>query len=88
MDDWEGQTPVAEQVPVVGHILTLIERRDWVRLERLLAADVHWTTGVEEHLRGPKAVIAVLQVDPVPGPPAYHEVDADGRLARWIDKMG
>jgi hypothetical protein len=79
---------MAEQVPVVGNILTLIERRDWGRLERFLAPDVHWTTGIDEQLRGPTEVIATLQDDPVPGPPAFHEVDGDGRLARWIDKVG
>lgn len=57
------------------------------RLERFLAPDVHWTTGIEEHLHRPAEVIARLQGDPVPGPPAYHEVDGDGRLMRWIDKM-
>lgn len=72
----------------MGNILTLIERRDWARLERFLAPDAHWTTGVEEQLRGPTEVIATLQNDPVPGPPAFHEVDADGRLTRWIDKVG
>lgn len=79
---------MAEQVPVVGNILSLIERRDWVRLERFLAPDVHWTTGIEEHLRGPAEVIASLRDDPVPGPPAYHETRADGLLTRWIDKAG
>lgn len=44
---------MAEQVPVVSNVLSLIERRD-----------------------------------PVPGPPACHQVDEDGRLVRWIDKMG
>ena len=79
---------MAEQVPVVGNILTLIERRDWVRLEQLLAPDVHWTTGIEEHWHGPTEVIARLQEDPVPGPPAYHATRSDGRLVRWIDKAG
>lgn len=79
---------VADQVPVVGNILSLIERRDWARLERFLAPEVHWTTAVEEQLHGPAEVIACLRDDPVPGPPAYHEVSADGRLVRWIDKMG
>jgi hypothetical protein len=27
---------LAEQVPAVGDVLTAIERRDWLRLERLL----------------------------------------------------
>ena len=80
--------PVADQVPVVGNMLSLVERRDWVRLERFLASDVHWTTAVEEQLHGPDAVIDRLRQDPVPGPPAYHEVGDDGRLVRWIDKMG
>ena len=79
---------MAEQVPVVGNILSLIERRDWARLERFVAAEVHWTTGIEEQLHGPTDVIATLRDDPVPGPPAYHEVDAEGRLIRWIDKVG
>lgn len=72
----------------MGNILTLIERRDWARLERCLAPDVHWTTAIEEQLRGRAEVIATLQGDPVPGPPAFHEVDAHGRLTRWIDKAG
>lgn len=80
--------PVAEQVPVVGNILSLIECRDWARLERSLAPDVHWTTAVEEQLHGAAEVIARLRDDPVPGPPAYHETGDDGRLVRWIDKMG
>ena len=79
---------MAEQVPVVGNILALIERRDWERLERFLAPNVHWTTGIEEHLHGPAEVIAILRDDPAPGPPAFHEVDAEGRLTRWIDKVG
>lgn len=79
---------MAEQVPVVGNILSLIERRDWTRLHRFLAPDVHWTTAVEEQLHGPEEVIACLEADPVPGPPAYHETNSEGRLVRWIDKMG
>ena len=79
---------MAEQVPVVGNILSLIDRRDWVRLERFLAPDVHWTTAVEEQLHGPREVIAMLEEDPPPGPPAYHETDQDGLLVRWIDQVG
>ncbi|WP_162599766.1 hypothetical protein [Nocardioides solisilvae] len=79
---------MAEQVPAVGNVLALIERRDWVRLERALAPDVHWTTAIEEQLHGSAAVVALLRTDPVPGPPAYHEVDGRGRVVRWIDKMG
>jgi len=79
---------MAEFVPAVGNILSLIERRDWARLERSLAPDVHWTTAVEEHLHGPAEVIACLRGDPVPGPPAYHDVDERGLLTRWVDKMG
>lgn len=79
---------MAEQVPAVGNILTLIENRDWERLEAALDPGVHWTTPVEEQLHGRAEVIACLRVDPVPGPPAYHEVGEDGRLVRWIDKMG
>ena len=73
---------------MVGNILSLIERRDWTRLERFLAPDIHWTTGIEEHLRGPDEVISCLRDDPPPGPPAYHEIDELGRLVRWIDKVG
>lgn len=79
---------MAEFVPAVGNILSLIERRDWVRLERNLSPEVHWTTAVEEHLYGPAEVIACLRGDPVPGPPAYHDVDEHGLLTRWVDKMG
>lgn len=79
---------MAEHVPAVGAILSLIERRDWARLERALAPGVWWTTAVEEHLHGPAEVIARLREDPVPGPPAFHEVDSGGRLVRWVDKMG
>jgi hypothetical protein len=78
---------VAEQVPAVGSVLTAIERRDWARLERLLDPDVHWTTAVEEHLRGPDEVIARLSEDPPPAPPAYHEVRS-GLITRWIDTPG
>jgi hypothetical protein len=53
---------------------------------RTLGAVEH--RGIEEQLRGPTEVIATLQDDPVPGPPAFHEVDGDGRLTRWIDKVG
>lgn len=73
---------------MVSNILALIERRDWVRLERFLAPNVHWTTGIDEQLHEASRVIATLKDDPAPGPPAFHEVDADGRLTRWIDKMG
>lgn len=79
---------MADQVPAVGNILSLIERRDWTRLEKSLSPDVHWTTAVEEHLHGPAAIIAALQVDPVPGPPAYHDIDEAGLLIRWVDKVG
>lgn len=76
---------MAEQVPAVGDILTLIERRDWRGLERLLDPNVHWTTAAEEHLHGPAEVIARLSDDPPPAAaPAYHEMQ-DGMLVRWID---
>jgi len=78
---------MAEQVPAVGDVLTTIERRDWLRLERLLDPDVHWTTAVEEHLHGPAQVIACLADDPPPAAPAYHEV-RDGLITRWIDTPG
>lgn len=78
---------MADQVPAVGSILTAIEQRDWPRLTSLLAPDVHWTTALEEHLHGPGAVIAQLQHDPPPAPPAYHEL-RDGLLTRWIDTPG
>ncbi|MFT4298530.1 MAG: nuclear transport factor 2 family protein [Aeromicrobium sp.] len=78
---------MAEQVPAVGNILSLIERRDWDRLQAALAPDIRWTTAVEEDLRGPEAVIERLRRDPVPGPPAFHEL-RDGLLVRWIDKVG
>jgi len=78
---------VAEQVPAVGNVLATIERRDWSRLERLLDPEVHWTTAVEEHLHGPREVIACLSADPPPAPPAYHEV-RDGLIVRWIDIPG
>jgi hypothetical protein len=78
---------VADQVPAVGNVLATIERRDWDRLERLLHPGVHWTTAVEEHLRGPAEVIARLSVDPPPAPPAYHEL-RDGLIVRWIDTPG
>lgn len=78
---------MADQVPAVGTILTAIERRDWGRLAFLLAPDVHWTTALEEHLHGRYAVIAQLQHDPPPAPPAYHEL-RDGLLTRWIDIPG
>jgi hypothetical protein len=78
---------VAEQVPAVGNVLATIERRDWLRLERLLDPQVHWTTAVEEHLYGPAQVIARLANDPLPAAPAYHEV-RDGLITRWIDTPG
>ena len=79
---------MAEFVPVVGNILSLIERRDWDRLEGAMAPDIVWITAVEERLHGPAEIIAALKEDPVPGPPAFHEVDEDGRLTHWVDKMG
>ena len=78
---------MAEQVPAVGNVLAAIERRDWARLERLLDPEVHWTTAVEEDLRGAAAVIDRLSRDPPPAPPAYHEL-RDGRVLRWIDIPG
>lgn len=78
---------MAEQVTAVGNILTLIERRDWESLRRDISPDIHWTTAIEEQLHGIDALIACLRSDPVPGPPAYHEV-RDGLLVRWIDKVG
>ena len=79
---------MAEFVPAVGNILSLIERGDWDKLEQNLAPDIHWITAVEEHLHGPADVIAQVRLDGVPGPPAFHEVDAQGRLTYWVDKMG
>ena len=78
---------MAEQVPAVGNVLDAIERRDWDRLERLLHPRVHWTTAVEEHLRGRRDVIERLRNDPPPAPPAYHEL-CDGQIYRWIDTPG
>jgi ketosteroid isomerase-like protein len=78
---------MADQVPAVCDVLDAIERRDWERLRRLLHPDVHWTTAVEEHLHGPDEVIACLEGDPPPAPPAYHE-QRDGRMIRWIDTPG
>lgn len=78
---------MAEQVPAVSNVLDAIERRDWQRLELLLDPEVHWTTAIEEDLRGPGEVIALLQRDPPPAPPAYHEL-RDGRIVRWIDTPG
>jgi hypothetical protein len=78
---------MADQVPAVGNVLDAIERRDWPRLRRLLHPGVHWTTAVEEHLYGPAEVIAVLDEDPPPSPPAYHE-QRDGQIIRWIDSPG
>jgi hypothetical protein len=68
-------------------VLATIERRDWSRLKRLLNPNVHWTTAVEEHLHGPREVIALLANDPPPAPPAFHEV-RDGLIVRWIDIPG
>jgi ketosteroid isomerase-like protein len=78
---------MAEQVPAVGNILTLIERRDWARFEALLHPDVHWSTAAEDELHGPAAVVDRLRRDPPPAPPAYHEL-RDGLLVRWIDVPG
>jgi hypothetical protein len=78
---------VAEQVATVSGVLDAIERRDWERLRRLLHPYVHWTTAIEEQLRGRNNVIAQLERDPPPGPPAFHEL-RDGQVYRWIDKSG
>lgn len=78
---------MAEQAPAVSDVLDSIERRDWGRLRRLLHPEVHWTTAVEEDLRGPDAVVACLAGDPPPAPPTYHEL-RDGRMIRWIDTPG
>jgi hypothetical protein len=78
---------MAEHVPAVCDVLATIERRDWSRLERLLAPEVHWTTAIEEHLYGRREVIALLTDDPPPAPPAFHEV-RDGLIVRWIDIPG
>lgn len=78
---------MAEQGPVVSDVLATIERREWPRLERLLAPNVHWTTAVEEDLHGPREVIALLTTDPLPAPPAFHEVH-NGLIVRWIDTPG
>jgi hypothetical protein len=91
--EWRhDQTPgcelaVAEQVPAVCDVLATIDSRDWLRLERLLDPDVHWTTSVEEHLHGPAEVIVLLADDPPPAPPTFHEV-RDGLIVRWIDTLG
>jgi hypothetical protein len=78
---------VAEQVPAVSGVLLAIERRDWRRLELLLHPEIHWTTAAEEDLHGQREVIDRLSRDPVPAPPAWHEV-RDGRVHRWIDVPG
>ena len=71
----------------MGDVLDAIERRDWPRLGRLLHPEVHWTTAIDEHLHGPDAVIALLEKDPPPAAPSYHEL-RDGRVVRWIDVPG
>ena len=71
----------------MSNVLHAIERRDWERLERLLDPEVHWTTAVEEDLRGPAEVIALLSSDPPPAPPAFCEL-RDGRVVRWVDVQG
>jgi hypothetical protein len=78
---------MAEQVRAVGNILATIERRDWLRLERLLHREIHWTTAAEEDLHGAAEVIDRLSRDPPPAAPAYHDL-RDGRLVRWIDAPG
>jgi hypothetical protein len=78
---------MADQVPAVSNVLATVERQDWTRLHRLLHPEVHWTTAVEEHLHGPKAVITQLEQDPPPAPPAYHDL-RDGQIIRWIDTPG
>ena len=71
----------------MSDVLDAIERRDWERLKRLLDPDVHWTTAVDEQLRGRDEVIDRLSRDPPPAPPAFHEL-VDGRVRRWIDIPG
>ena len=71
----------------MSNVLDAIERRDWERLKKLLHPYVHWTTAAEEHLRGRRNVIARLERDPPPAPPAWHEL-RDGQVYRWIDKPG
>lgn len=78
---------MAEQVPAVSNVLDAIERRDWDRLGELLHPYVHWTTAVEEQLRGRNNVIERLSNDPPPAPPSYHEL-RDGQIYRWIDCPG
>lgn len=78
---------MAEQVPAVGALLTAIEARDWESVAAQLDPAVHWTTACEEHLRGIDAVLAVLQHDPPPAPPSFHEVQG-GVITRWIDCPG
>lgn len=78
---------MAEQVPAVCNVLDAIERRDWDHLRRLLHPEIHWTTAVEEDLRGSAVVIARLERDPPPAPPSYHELRA-GLMYRWIDCPG
>jgi hypothetical protein len=78
---------VAEQVPAVCRVLDAIETRDWPRLERLLHPGVHWTTAVEEQLRGHEQVISRVSRHPPPAPPAWHELQ-DGQILRWIDTPG
>ena len=78
---------MAEQVAAVSNVLDAIERRDWQRLKRLLHPYVHWTTAAEEQLRGRRNVIARLENDPPPAPPAWHEL-RDGQIYRWVDTPG
>jgi hypothetical protein len=78
---------MAEQVPAVGNVLSLVERRDWPGLRRFLDPDVHWTTALEEHWHGRDEVVAHLTSDPPPAAPAYHEAKR-GLITRWIDAPG
>lgn len=78
---------MAEQVPVVCHVLATIEARNWGRLARLLHPEVHWTTAAEDELHSPDEVVECLSGDPPPAPPSYHEV-RDGLVWRWIDCPG
>ena len=75
-------------VPAVGNTPRPVDPRAGRRSGRARSPGVVRVTAVEGALRGPADIIAALREDPVPGPPAFHEVDSDGRLTYWVDKMG
>jgi hypothetical protein len=59
-----------------------IIERDWTTLRLLLHPYLHWTNSSGHTVRGRSKVLAMLELDDIPGPASAVEL-RDGQIYRW-----